>query len=141
MNFIIDSLIVFSITFDSLKIFNLNAKSFEFGNYKIQSETLKISTSAISGLKNYKILNKDESFNLGKIYFEKGKSANYFIVFFERKNWHIFGITEKQSSIWINDSVIDLIDGQFFYKKINNVPYKLKVIKNKMIILKEYNFK
>ncbi len=29
MNFIIDSLIVFSITFDSLKIFNLNAKSFE----------------------------------------------------------------------------------------------------------------
>lgn len=141
MNFIIDSLIVFSITLDSLKIFNLNAKLFEFDKYKIQNETLKISTKSISGIKNYRILDKNNNLNLGKICFEKGKSANYFIIFFETKNWHAFGITEKPSSIWINDSVIDLIDGKFFYKKLNNAPYKLKVIKNKIIILKEYNFK
>jgi len=141
MNFIIDSLIVFSITLDSLKIFNLNAKIFEFDNYKIQDETLKISTKSISGIKNYRIVDKNNNINLGKIYFEKGKSANYFIIFFERKDWYAFGITEKLSSIWINDSVIDLIDGQFFYKKLSNTPYKLKVIKNKTIILKEYNFK
>ena len=141
MNFLIDSLIVFYITLDSLKIFNLNAKLFEFDNYKIENETLKISTKSISGIKNYKILDKNNNSNFGKIYFEKGKSANYFIIFFERENWYAFGITEKPSSIWINDSVIDLINGQFFYKKLNNAPYKLKVVKNKIIILKEFNFK
>lgn len=142
MSFLVDSLLVFYITLDTIKIWHENnVKSFEFSGYKLEKDTIVLSTKAISGLKSYKLVYKDGKIDSGKIYFEKGKSANYFLVFFQRKNWTAFGILEKQSSIWINDSVVDLINGEYFMKKLPQKPYKLKVIRNKLIILKDYNFK
>jgi len=142
MTFIIDSLLAFNITLDSLKLWivNKNLKSFEFSSYKIKNDTLKISTKDIMGIKNYKLYYENGLIKEGRIYFEKGKSANYFLIFIELENWYALGVSQKPSSIWINDSVIDLINGEFFYKQLSTKPYKLKVIRNKLIILKDYKF-
>ncbi len=142
MLFLVDSLIAFKIALDSFLIFNYSSSIvlFRFGEYQLK-DSIKLSTKEVSGMKNYEIVYKDDKIEKGRIYFEKGKSANYFLIFFERNSWHALGISEKPSSVWINDSVIDLIDGEYFYKKLLKPPYKLKVIRNKLVILKEYNFK
>ncbi len=142
MVFLIDSLIGFKLALDSFVIFNYNQSVilFKFGGYQVR-DSIKLSTKEVSGMKNYEIVYKDNKVEQGRVYFEKGRSANYFLIFFERANWYAIGISEKPSSVWINDSVVDLIDGECFYKKLSKPPYKLKVIRNKFVILKEYNFK
>ncbi|MCS7244616.1 MAG: hypothetical protein N2504_00370 [candidate division WOR-3 bacterium] len=141
MSFLIDSVLVFHITLDTLKIWTENnVKSFEFSGYKMEKDTLVLSTRAISGSKSYKLIYENGKVDSGKIYFEKGKSANYFLIFFQGKYWIALGISEKPSSVWINDSVLDLIEGQYFIKKLSQKPYKLKVVRNKVIILKDYRF-
>lgn len=141
MSFLIDSLLIFHITLDTLKIWHENnVKSFEFSGYRLEKDTLILSTRTVSGLKSYKLIYENGKVDSGKIYFEKGKSANYFLIFFQRKDWIALGVSEKPSSVWINDSVVDLINGEYFIKKLSQKPYKLKVVRNKLIILKDYNF-
>ncbi|MEO0143910.1 MAG: hypothetical protein ABIL49_03335 [candidate division WOR-3 bacterium] len=141
MTFLVDSLLVFYITLDSLKVINFNKdiELFEFANYKVK-DSLTLLTKEISGLKNYVIYFNNNKKQEGKIYFEKGKSANYFLIFFKSNDWYVFGISQSPSSVWINDSVIDLINGEYFFKKLSKAPYKLKIVKNKFIVLKEYKF-
>ena len=113
MTFLVDSLLVFYITLDSLKVINFNKdiELFEFANYKVK-DSLTLLTKEISGLKNYVIYFNNNKKQEGKIYFEKGKSANYFLIFFKSNDWYVFGISQSPSSVWINDSVIDLINGE-----------------------------